>query len=208
MTLQFDVSCLISPLSLLSSVTPSDSSIAIGDFLKDLLVSGGKYYGTKSWHIYAPGAKFDYSNIGATTAAHVCECLAKKLAPEARADLINSVHGLLGNSNGPYGVEDNIMGANATDFDSLARAMFSSEWSISEVGYHVADLKGLDIAIPSKEDRGGTSTEPKFIDYCLYGYPDYPDGAWRTTPTSYSALFRTFINFGTAPTSLGGEQVR
>ena len=35
--------------------------------------------------------------------------------------------------------------------------------------------------------------------YCLFGYPDYPDGTFRASPTSYSYLLRTFMNFGTAP---------
>ena len=174
-------------------VVQGDSPTSIGAFLGALMVPGGKYWSAKkAFHEYRPGARFDYSNVGATTAAHVCECIAATLSAPARATL-----GL-----GPRLPSG---GGTPDTFDDLARAMFKAEWGIAAgVGYHVADLAGEDVAVPSKGDR---STPRQFTDYCLYGYPDYPDGSWRTSPTSYSALFRTFVARGTAPPELGGKQV-
>ena len=56
----------------------------VGPFLQALLTPGGRYYASSSWHAYAPGARFDYSNIGATLAAHVCECLARRALAAGR----------------------------------------------------------------------------------------------------------------------------
>lgn len=151
----------------------------VGDFLKSLLVPGGKNYASSSWHRYAPGKRFDYSNIGATTAAHVAECVAQK----ALKDGGNLGHILSGDGTMPT-------------FSDLANKLFQNEWGIQDASYHLADLnKELDIAIPSTIRHG------EAVDYCLWGYPDYPDGNFRASPTSYSYLLRTFMNFGIAPPS-------
>ena len=50
-----------------------DSPIALGDFLEDYLVKGGKYYDA-DWNYYEdPGAMSDYSNVGASLAGYLVE---------------------------------------------------------------------------------------------------------------------------------------
>ena len=158
---------------------------SIGTFLHALMVPGGNFYGKNSWHEYKPGARFDYSNIGATTAAHLAECVAKSA--------VRAGHGL--------GLGMTRADETTLDFNALAMALFRSNWpTAGPAAYHLANLSGTDIAIPSTLSREG-----KVKDYCLWGYPDYPDGTFRASPTTYSYLLRTFMNFGVAPGS--GKQV-
>lgn len=50
-----------------------DSPIALGDFLEDYLVEGGKYYDDwENWGEY-PGDEHDYTNVGASLAGYVVE---------------------------------------------------------------------------------------------------------------------------------------
>jgi hypothetical protein len=81
-------------------------------------------------------------------------------------------------------------------FNDLALGMFRQSWSQNDAAYLLANLTGrnLSFAIPSTL---GPEGEPQ--NYCLFCYPDYPDGTFRASPTSYSYLLRTFMNFGTAP---------
>lgn len=50
-------------------MNPPSAAIAMADFLKEVLVKGGKFYSNDVWGNYAPGSKYAYSNFGAATAA-------------------------------------------------------------------------------------------------------------------------------------------
>jgi len=159
-----------------------DYSGEIGDFLQSILTDTGKnYHDGDAWHRYAPGARFDYSNIGATTAAHAAEFVARQ-ALQAGHDLGFPNKGAI-NKN--------------PTFNDLAVAMFKQVWGEDKAAYFIRDLEGLDIAIPSTT-QDGTPNSP-WKDFCLYGYPDYPDGDFHATPVGYSKLLRTFMNFGATP---------
>jgi hypothetical protein len=135
----------------------------------------------KSWHTYAPGKKFDYSNIGATTAAHVCECLAKKYLQERereqelvqRRNNSNSKTAMIAPAQHDDETTLFLAGYAAADvasFDSLARAMFQTEWNVTDVGYKVADLPGLDIAIPCKHIKKTNTFEVRAQVWCVLRY--------------------------------------
>lgn len=142
-----------------------DSTYPLGEFLQDYLVPDGRYYSKRgSWHLYKPGKKFDYSNIGASLAAYAAECIASQHSDtDARQT-----------------------------YNDLAKAMFAEEFGLElgTVGYHVADVEEQDVATPSHW------TGIKNKNYCLYGYPDYPDGSFRASPSSYAHMFRTFMDGG------------
>lgn len=52
---------------------PSDSLISMEDFLKNVLVKGGKWNTQETFSTHKPGAMYEYSNIGTTLAALVLE---------------------------------------------------------------------------------------------------------------------------------------
>jgi len=160
-------------------VVKGDCPGRVGSFLQSLLVPGGRRYANTSWHAYAPGTRFDYSNMGATMAAHVAESVARRaVAAGYTLDL-------------GFARSD----THLIDFNTLATALFASHWpSAGAASFYLANLTHLDIAVPSTHTATGEAR-----DYCLYGYPDYPDGSFRASPSTYSYLLRTFINFGRAP---------
>lgn len=146
-----------------NSIVEGDSNVPLGKFLKEYLVKGGKYYKSDSWHNWAPGKRFDYSNIGASLAAYAAEFVSNKHTGKKQS------------------------------FDDLALHMYGL-LNITDDGYHVTDVTKpgqAPVAIPS------TWKNNKYNVYCLYGYPDYPDGTFRISPLSYSYMFTAFINNGT-----------
>ncbi|WP_045114729.1 serine hydrolase domain-containing protein [Microscilla marina] len=52
-----------------------DTSLDLGEFLKDYLVDGGKYYSTDSYTKDKPGAGFKYSNVGSALCGYLAEAI-------------------------------------------------------------------------------------------------------------------------------------
>jgi CubicO group peptidase (beta-lactamase class C family) len=78
------------------------------------------------------------------------------------------------------------------DFDALCRRRILRPLGMSESGFRLGDLTTRNIAMPY-------STHPKtgaFRPYFQYGYPDYPDGALRTSAVHLARWLGAFMNFG------------
>ena len=120
---------------------------------------------------HAPGTSYSYSNIGATLAA----CAAERAAIAAR-----------------------LLAADGT-FDDLALGLVMAPLGVGAAGeagylYEDIDAAAWPIAMPSL-----AVGRARYVDRCLYGYPDYADGMWKASTASYAQLFATFVNNGTSP---------
>jgi CubicO group peptidase (beta-lactamase class C family) len=79
------------------------------------------------------------------------------------------------------------------DFDTLCRERVAKPLGMTESGYRLADLSGTDnLAMPYHYNRHTGDLRP----YFQYGYPDYPDGAFRTSALHLATWLGAFMNFG------------
>jgi CubicO group peptidase (beta-lactamase class C family) len=79
-----------------------------------------------------------------------------------------------------------------TDFDALCMDRILTPLGMSDSGYRLADLTTTNLAMPYRVDhRTGKATA-----YFQYGYPDYPDGALRTSALHLATWLGAFINHG------------
>jgi CubicO group peptidase (beta-lactamase class C family) len=79
-----------------------------------------------------------------------------------------------------------------TDFDVLCTDRILTPLGMSDSGYRLADVSTTNLAMPYRVDhRTGTATA-----YFQYGYPDYPDGALRTSALHLATWLGAFINHG------------
>jgi hypothetical protein len=61
---------------------------------------------------------------------------------------------------------------------------------MTDSGYRLADIGTTNIAMPY------TSSPQGFEPIFQYGYPDYPDGALRTSARHFARWLGAFMNFG------------
>lgn len=151
-----------------------DPTMTMDDFYAAMLKPDGKWYGKSTFLRRKPQTHFEYSNIGAALAGYVTELIAKKA-------------GL------------------ASTYDDFVRKHVLAPLNITSAGYFVSDFGGEDAlsppagAIPSdyKRIRG------KFVSYCFYNFPDYPDGAFKVSALDYAKLLGAVANGG----SFQGQQL-
>jgi CubicO group peptidase (beta-lactamase class C family) len=79
-----------------------------------------------------------------------------------------------------------------TDFDQLCRARIFDPLGMSDTGFRLADIGTTNLAMPYRIGRDSGAFEP----YFQYGYPDYPDGAMRSSATHLAAWLAAFMNSG------------
>jgi CubicO group peptidase (beta-lactamase class C family) len=77
-----------------------------------------------------------------------------------------------------------------TDFDAWCRRRILRPLGMTDSGYRLADIHASNIAMPYTASPRGF--EPIF----QYGYPDYPDGALRTSAAHLARWLGSFMNFG------------
>jgi CubicO group peptidase (beta-lactamase class C family) len=86
------------------------------------------------------------------------------------------------------------------DFDTLCSERILRPLGMSESGYRVADLSSRDnLAMPYHFNQHTGGLRP----YFQYGYPDYPDGAMRTSALHLATWLGAFMNDG----KIRGKQV-
>jgi CubicO group peptidase (beta-lactamase class C family) len=86
------------------------------------------------------------------------------------------------------------------DFDTLCRDRIAKPLGMTESGFRLADLSGTDnLAMPYHYNQHTGHLRP----YFQYGYPDYPDGAFRTSALHLATWLGAFMNFG----KIRGRQV-
>jgi CubicO group peptidase (beta-lactamase class C family) len=78
------------------------------------------------------------------------------------------------------------------DFDALCRERILEPLRMGRSGYRLADISITNIAMPYKLDRETGDFNP----YFQYGYPDYPDGALRTSAIHLARWLGAFMNHG------------
>ncbi len=86
--------------------------------------------------------------------------------------------------------------ASGTDFDALCKERILAPLRMSDSGYRLADIHTTDLAMPYS-DTGA------FRPIYQYGYPDYPDGALRTSAAHLARWLGAFMNGG----SFQGDRV-
>jgi len=82
--------------------------------------------------------------------------------------------------------------ASGTDFDALCRERILSPLGMTNSGYRLADIDTPNLAMPYHLDK----LSGEFRPYFQYGYPDYPDGALRTSAVHLATWLGAFMNFG------------
>ncbi len=81
--------------------------------------------------------------------------------------------------------------ASRTPFDSWCDDRIFTPLEMGRSSWHLAGLDRTEIAMPYHWRDG------RFIAYGHYGYPDYPDGALRTSALELATHLRAFAAFGT-----------
>ncbi len=84
--------------------------------------------------------------------------------------------------------------ATGTPFDAWCEQNIFGPLGMTRTSWHLAGLDRDLIALPYRRLRGGG-----WKSYGLYGYPDYPDGQLRTTPSSLARFLATFASGGAYP---------
>ena len=84
------------------------------------------------------------------------------------------------------------------DFDAWCRHEILRPLGMDRSGFRLADVPGPNTAMPYF-----VSTSGAFSPYFQYGYPDYPDGALRTSAVHLARWLGAFMNFGV----FGGSRV-
>jgi CubicO group peptidase (beta-lactamase class C family) len=134
-----------------------DSTIPLETFLEGFLVDGGEYWTDgKSYNAWAPGTKYEYSNVGAATAALVVEA------------------------------------TTGQDFAERSAETLFAPLGMTHTGWHLADFAEPDsVAMPYTTEDGVT-----FVPFGQYGYPDYPDGALRSSAHDVATFLRVWLSGG------------
>jgi CubicO group peptidase (beta-lactamase class C family) len=78
------------------------------------------------------------------------------------------------------------------DFDALARERILTPLGMDQSGYRLDDITTKNLAVPYRLDRDTGDFKP----YFQYGYPDYPDGALRTSAVHLARWLAAFMNHG------------
>ena len=165
-----------------ASYACGDPSITLETWLKDYFVPDGRFYQKdKNFHPWKPGEKYHYSNVGFGLLGYLVE----RLAGESFAKLTK--HHI---------------------FDPLD--MKSTGWLLSEIpseqhavpyvplieGQVNEDVEaykkfGLLAGEVEREPNGGV-----YQPLCLYSFPNYPDGALRTSVNQLARFLLAYINQG------------
>lgn len=136
-----------------------DSPIPLEQFLKDYLTPDGAYYDPgANFQTQAPGAVYQYSNVGVSLAALLVEAIS------------------------------------GTAFDQYCRQFIFEPLGMSRTSWHLAGLDKNAIAMP----YGYLRLAQRYYPYGFYGYPDYPDGALRTTVMDLARFLTAVIQFGSS----------
>jgi CubicO group peptidase (beta-lactamase class C family) len=78
------------------------------------------------------------------------------------------------------------------DFDAWCKQRILRPLGMTDSGFRLADLSTSNLAMPYRRNRHTGEFKPFF----QYGYPDYPDGALRTSAVHLANWLGAFMNFG------------
>jgi CubicO group peptidase (beta-lactamase class C family) len=83
--------------------------------------------------------------------------------------------------------------ASGVDFNELCKQRILLPLGMGNSGFRLADISTTNLAMPYHIDRDNGGFAP----YFHYGYPDYPDGALRTSARHLARWLGAFMNQGT-----------
>lgn len=83
--------------------------------------------------------------------------------------------------------------SSGTPFDAWCRDRIFGPLRMRHTGWHIADVRASAVATPTRWSRETGTFQGRH----QYGYPDYPDGALRTTAPSLSRHLAMFTGGGT-----------
>jgi CubicO group peptidase (beta-lactamase class C family) len=133
-----------------------DSDTPLGGYLRRWFTPGSDLYDArKNFDRWAPGARYEYSNIGASMAGFLVEA------------------------------------ASGMPFDRWCERHIFGPLQMPQTSWHLKGLDRSNVAMPYRAVAGG------YRPYGQYGYPDYPDGALRTTARELAHHLLSFMRFGT-----------
>jgi CubicO group peptidase (beta-lactamase class C family) len=78
------------------------------------------------------------------------------------------------------------------DFDELCKRRILEPLGMDQSGFRLADITTSNLAMPYRLDEETGTFDP----YFQYGYPDYPDGALRTSAAHLARWLAAFMSFG------------
>jgi CubicO group peptidase (beta-lactamase class C family) len=82
--------------------------------------------------------------------------------------------------------------AGRQDFNELCKERILGPLGMEQSGFRLTDITTTNLAMPYRLNRETDAFEP----YFHYGYPDYPDGALRTSAAHLARWLAAFMNFG------------
>jgi CubicO group peptidase (beta-lactamase class C family) len=82
--------------------------------------------------------------------------------------------------------------ASGIGFDTWCERRIFAPLGMDRAGWHLAGLPRRDVAIP----YGWAGAKNTYVPYGQYGYPDYPDGALRTTASQLARHLAMVMNGG------------
>lgn len=171
-----------------SSYACGDPAPPLEDWLRGYLEPGGGSYDEQAnFRPWRPGARSEYSNVGFGLLGYLVELISGQPLPNYTEEHIF----------GPLGME-------------------RTGWLLSdvEVAAHAVPYAPVEDGVPPGEEleayrkfgllAGGTQRDPVVGDFqplCLYSFPNYPDGALRTSVNQLARFLLAYADegiFGTA----------
>lgn len=162
-----------------------DPQLALSRWLREYFVPGGHYYNAEqNFHAWQPAdEKFEYCNLSYGLLARIVENVSGMTFPEyCRLSIFD-----------PLG-----MGSTSWRIADIERERHVVPYTWVEGG----KARGPDwggVPLGAIQQDGPTLREPLadgFVDNCVYGHPNYPDGFLRTTVSDLSRYMRAYLNGG------------
>jgi CubicO group peptidase (beta-lactamase class C family) len=154
-----------------------DSRAPLGQWLRDYLTADGALHdGQRNFHRWAPGARFQYSNVAYGLLGHLVERLSAMSYPDYMREKVFA----------PLGMSRSRFSLSGMDPESHATA-----YTFVKDGDSAA-VKVRDPAWAPPTDGGGGVQVP----HCLYSFATPPDGLARTSAEELSRLLQAYMNGG------------
>ncbi len=173
-----------------SSYASGDPRQPLEAWLKDYFTPGGRYYDQKAnFHPWKPGKKSAYSNVAFGLLGYLVERASGESLPDyTRKNIFEP----LGMKRTGWMLSEIDVAAHAVPYIPMGDGDSSSE----EIDvYRKFGLLGGE---PERDATGGA-----YQPLCLYSFPNYPDGALRTTVNQLARLLMAYANDG----SYGSAQI-
>jgi CubicO group peptidase (beta-lactamase class C family) len=172
-----------------ASYACGDPSIPLEKWLQSYFIPGGRYYDKKpNFHPWKPGAKNSYSNIGFGLLGYLVERTSGESLPDYTKKHIFEPLGMKKTGWFLSGID---AGRHAVPYVPASNSTTSEELK----AYEKFGILG-----------GEAEPDPVSGDYrplCLYSFPNYSDGALRTSVNQLARLLLAYVNNG----SYGGAKL-